>query len=239
MTPLNTQRPEGRTAGDGNSLEIVGTPWLTLQGEGPLAGHPAVFVRLAGCNLKCPGCDTDYTSDRRTVGVEELATQVAGLAFTLKKAKPVVVVTGGEPFRQRLDQLVRLLAYNSGLLVQVETNGALPPVGFDSPMTGGFRPLVVVSPKLSVCDEIWKMARWAKYVLRAGFVGEDGLPTRALGYAAPPDRPPADWSGTVYVQPEDQQDETANAANRQAAVESAMTHNHTVSLQLHKILGVP
>src|SRR3954467_9071958 len=46
---------------DGNSLSIHSI-FYTLQGEGPYSGCPAVFMRLAGCNLQCPGCDTDYTS---------------------------------------------------------------------------------------------------------------------------------------------------------------------------------
>ena len=33
----------------------------TIQGEGPFVGQPAIFIRLAGCNLQCPACDTDYT----------------------------------------------------------------------------------------------------------------------------------------------------------------------------------
>ena len=48
----------------------------TIQGEGPDAGVPAVFVRLAGCTLTCPACDSDYTSKRTSKTVVDLLKEV-------------------------------------------------------------------------------------------------------------------------------------------------------------------
>ena len=46
---------------DGQQLWVQEV-FYTLQGEGPWTGHPSIFVRLAGCNLKCFWCDTDFES---------------------------------------------------------------------------------------------------------------------------------------------------------------------------------
>ena len=57
----NTQPAEKQVKSSGLILAI-NSIFYTIQGEGPFAGSPAVFVRLAGCNLQCPMCDTEYTS---------------------------------------------------------------------------------------------------------------------------------------------------------------------------------
>jgi len=68
--------------------------FYSLQGEGKLAGMPSVFVRVAGCNLRCVWCDTPYAS-WEPVGAEMTAERVA--AEVLKYGAGHVVVTGGEP----------------------------------------------------------------------------------------------------------------------------------------------
>ena len=73
---------------------LVAEIFHSIQGEGELAGVPSVFVRTAGCNLRCVWCDTPYASWQpegmpRTVG--EIVAQV------IKHPTPHVVLTGGEP----------------------------------------------------------------------------------------------------------------------------------------------
>jgi organic radical activating enzyme len=103
----------------------------TLQGEGPNAGVPAVFVRLSRCNLACSWCDTPYTWDwaRFDPQAESQACTVQEVAaWVLDRPVPLVVVTGGEPLLQQrpLADLVGQLA-GAGRQVEVETNGTRVP----------------------------------------------------------------------------------------------------------------
>src|SRR5574343_1826946 len=96
---MNNQQPAPRDFQD--TLEVHSI-FSTIQGEGPFCGRPAVFVRLAGCNLQCPGCDTDYTQNRARLDYEIILSIIRDqLALTASKAN-LIVVTGGEPFRQNI-----------------------------------------------------------------------------------------------------------------------------------------
>jgi len=95
----------------------------SVQGEGLRLGEPTLFVRLAGCNLRCSFCDTKYA---RTGG--EMRTRDSVLAevrkIRLVFPAPWVCLTGGEPLLQDISGLVRDLK-KEGLKVQVETNGTV------------------------------------------------------------------------------------------------------------------
>lgn len=89
--------------------------FYSLQGEGYFTGTPAVFLRMSGCNLKCPFCDTaheDYTEMSPVQIAEALRTYPARH----------VVITGGEPSLQ-LDQMLVDLLHDEGWFIQIETNG--------------------------------------------------------------------------------------------------------------------
>ncbi len=102
----------------------------SLQGEGPSAGEPCVFVRLATCNLRCSWCDTRYTWDWQNHDYDqEVKLESAGvLAVRLTSARTRrLVITGGEPLLQQ-PALVALLAHlPRSLFVEVETNGTVVP----------------------------------------------------------------------------------------------------------------
>lgn len=237
---INDQPPEPRAPGMGTTLDLH-SAFFTLQGEGMYSGLPAVFVRLAGCNLQCPGCDTLYTEGRMTVPLGGLVQRVHALTPTRAEQhyqRPaLVVITGGEPFRQNISPLCAALL-DFGYMVQVETNGTFPPLaGFPKP--GHVK--VVCSPKSGrVNDALLPYISAYKYVAQAGNMAADGLPNAILGRPDHrPARPHRGYLGPVYLTPMDEGEDKANEANMQAARDAAMAHNYIFQLQIHKFVQLP
>ncbi len=113
--------------------------FYSLQGEGFLAGAPSVFIRLAGCPLRCRWCDTKYAWD-----------QTAGAHYSIAKIEQTIqqwpskstVITGGEPMvNSDLTMLAHALKA-SGKHITIETAGIafIPDLPCD---------LMSISPKLS------------------------------------------------------------------------------------------
>ena len=91
----------------------------SIQGEGPNAGYPVVFLRTAGCNLRCTWCDTPYALELRQGKKMETGEIVAAIeAFGPKH----LVITGGEPMIQQ-EGLKEILKELKGYFVEIETNG--------------------------------------------------------------------------------------------------------------------
>jgi len=108
--------------------------FYSIQGEGFYTGTPAIFIRFAGCNLKCPFCDTAHESG-------QLMTDSEILKEVIKYPASHIVLTGGEPSLQIDEQFVEMLRcqYRYEGIVQIETNGTnLLPQRID---------FVTVSPK--------------------------------------------------------------------------------------------
>ncbi len=139
----------------------------SIQGEGPFCCRIALFIRLAGCNLRCPFCDTKYSWDPRRgslIGLEDLIAEASGYDF--------VVITGGEPLLQRRqldDFLEALWRKNPHVQVQLETNGTLPA---PEPHEMLYEAFYVVSPKdVPVSVEGAKThSTWFKYARTSGRV---------------------------------------------------------------------
>jgi 7-carboxy-7-deazaguanine synthase (Cx14CxxC type) len=205
--------------------------FYSLQGEGARTGRAAVFCRFAGCNLWsgreqdragaiCNFCDTDFRGTEEEGGgrfavAGQLADSIAAIwgGGWGPGIRPYVVLTGGEPLLQ-LDAPLITALHERGFEVAVETNGTLPaPPGLD---------WVCVSPKAG-----------AELVLRAG----DEL---KLVYPQPGAAPEA-FAGLdfrhFFLQPLDGPDQLAHT--RQAVAYCLAHPRWRLSLQTHKLLGIP
>jgi 7-carboxy-7-deazaguanine synthase len=97
--------------------------YKSVQGESSFAGLPCIFVRLAGCNLRCAWCDSEYTfAGGKPFSADEIVAQIETLAPCR-----LIEFTGGEPMlqsRELLPLMERLLAQNYTLMI--ETSGERP-----------------------------------------------------------------------------------------------------------------
>ncbi|HEU4983169.1 MAG TPA: radical SAM protein [Acidobacteriaceae bacterium] len=97
--------------------------YTSIQGESSFAGRPCIFVRLAGCNLRCSWCDSEYTfTGGYKLSEDEVVAEIEKLA-------PVKLVefTGGEPLlqeREVVPLMGRLLS--GGYELMIETSGERP-----------------------------------------------------------------------------------------------------------------
>jgi len=140
----------------------INEAFVSLQGEGRLAGVPSTFVRVAGCNLRCAWCDSPTSSWRPTGERVELDAIVRACA----QGPRHVVLTGGEPllFPGMLELARRLRA--DGHHVTFETAGTVAPDDLECD-------LVSISPKLSHATPdhpVWgprhEARRWQPQVVR-------------------------------------------------------------------------
>ncbi|MDX1977953.1 MAG: 7-carboxy-7-deazaguanine synthase QueE [Pseudanabaenaceae cyanobacterium bins.68] len=95
----------------------------SVQGEGTWMGTSAFFLRLGGCDVHCPWCDTKESwsaTKHPQVSVGKMVTQI-------QLAKPaIVIITGGEPLMHNLLPLTRGIKEKVGIPIHLETSGAHP-----------------------------------------------------------------------------------------------------------------
>jgi len=192
----------------------------TLQGEGAHAGRAVVFLRFAACNLECPGCDTDFSPEgARRMAAGEIVEQLRALDVGDTRR---VVVTGGEPTLQ-WDAAIAAAVRGAGFRVHMESNGTRLPAGPVDWLT--------VSPKpqhhpasIALADHL--PANELKVVI------DDSVDATVL------DRYAARWRCEHYfVQPWMDARYDHNLARTLALIHARPRWR--LSLQLHKIIGVP
>ena len=218
----------------------------TIQGEGPLAGRPAIFVRLCGCNLKCFFCDTSFESFQDFYTPKQILEKVQSFIQLDVISTDLVVLTGGEPLRQNIAPLCKMLV-EDGFRVQIETSGTLWVDGLESLVQlslAGSEPgvSIICSPKTGkVHPKIEEYCIAWKYIVSENSCSSyDGLPVMSTQI---PDRKnklyrPKDLSN-IYIQPCDDHDETANKINNLYALRIAMRFGYKLSVQIHKYVGAP
>lgn len=225
----------------------VETHFYTLQGEGPCGGMPALFIRLAGCNLACHFCDTQFETQAENLRfTDDILKEI--LAEYTETQRRFVVITGGEPLRQDFSRLAEGLYRTGTKLIQIETAGTLWQPAIAARVQIGDM-MLVCSPKTpKVHEMVTSLCRHWKYVVTAGHLSlEDGLPNRGTQRTTmskeqilyrPPVRDQFTDPNVIWVSPCDDYDEKGNQMNRQAAVNSALVFGHRLSLQVHKIVGL-
>jgi 7-carboxy-7-deazaguanine synthase len=203
------------------TLEIVEI-FPSIQGEGLRQGEPTVFVRLAGCNLRCAFCDTKRAwRPGRRLTVEEIVSRVRDVRRPFAAAW--VSITGGEPFLQDMRPLVRRLR-NEGLKVQVETNGRR-----HYPLTLDWLTVSPKPPGYRTALELRRRAREVKLIVSRDLDLAVVARVRRSFPAATP----------VILQPESNRLWSRRQAL--ALLEAALAaglRNIRLGLQLHKILGL-
>lgn len=100
----------------------------SIQGEGQNAGTAAFFVRLAGCSMGCPWCDTDHR-ERFRMDTLNLGKDI--IRSVHNHRIPLIVITGGEPTEQDIEPLVNYLMDQRSMMgyptIAIETNGSGDP----------------------------------------------------------------------------------------------------------------
>ena len=195
-------------------MKRINDIFYSLQGEGHNTGRAAVFIRFAGCNLRCSFCDTEFDTYREMSDEQILA------AISQYPAR-FVVLTGGEPTLQVDEAFIELL-HQHGYEVAMESNGTRPaPRNLDwltvSPK--------VRSEKLEVRSE--KVADELKVVF-----DETTAPESYLSLLT------SHFSPLLYLQPCDTGDVVRNEAIIARCVEYIKEHPWwRLSLQTHKLVG--
>ena len=183
--------------------------FYSVQGEGMWTGTPAVFVRLAGCNLSCSFCDTDYAL-KFFAPVSDVVRRVREEGG----ACPLVILTGGEPLAQR-ETLALIDALRAdGRRVHIESNGTLPTQLPDDVW-------LMVSPKERLSPEMAGRANEAKLIVD-GRVPEEWI--GAFGETTP-----------MFLQPEGNKPSNVALAVDAAKRDPGRLR---LSLQTHKFIGV-
>lgn len=188
--------------------------FYSLQGEGYNTGKAAVFVRLSGCNLKCPFCDTDF-SLYEEMSVNEIVSKVMEIGGSCK----LVVITGGEPTIQDCYPLIEVLHLN-GYEVAMESNGTRR-----APFIVDY---LTISPKTDFVDGFSGMVT-QKHCFELKLVFDGKREPRTYGIEAE----------HYYLQPCDTGNEEENKAIIDKCVEYIKEHPiWQLSLQTQKILKV-
>jgi len=198
-------------------MKRINDIFYSLQGEGYNTGRAAVFIRFAGCNLRCPFCDTEFDTFREMTD-EEILQAIDSYASRF------VVLTGGEPTLQVDEAFVDLL-HQHGFEVAMESNGTRPaPPNLD---------WLTVSPKSlppTFFRGMGRMPDELKVVFTTKKDIEQLLPNLSLLLE--------EAGGRLFLQPCDTGDASRNAAIVEQCVDYIKSHPQwRLSLQTHKLVG--
>lgn len=202
-----------------NTLEEINLPineiFYSLQGEGAQSGLAMIFVRIAGCNLRCPYCDTDFLRGK--------IMQLPEILGEIKKyAAKEILWTGGEPTLLLNDSIVDYF-HKAGYRQSLETNGTLPP-----PRSIDY---ISCSPKPEAFDRLRR--NFPDGVSEWRFPFGEGIPL-------PPEKSSLPLAKNYYLSPIFNPHDTT--LDHQKALEDCMAYilahpEWQMSVQTHKLAG--
>jgi len=192
--------------------------FTSIQSEGARAGTLTNFLRLAGCNMKCPFCDTPM-SPYEMLSADEIAERL--LALTPRRT-PLnnLVITGGEPLVHDLLPLMKELrrVFGFSLFIAMETNGS--------------RLHRIVQGQPQVLDQIDWLTVSPKAPISGGLLREQA---NEVKYVVPDHEDLVDWQhGCVFVQPEYNNPESV----QRCLYWMAKYPSVRMSVQMHKYIGL-
>ena len=202
--------------------------FYSIQGEGRNTGRAAVFVRFAGCNLRCSFCDTEFDTFREMTADEIVA------AISAYPSR-FVVLTGGEPTLQVDEAFIDLL-HQHGFEVAMESNGTRPaPQNLDwltvSPKS------LLPDPSRSASGRLLPTGRKKRSgkmpdELKVVFTTEENLEQQIASLPLLGD------VERLYLQPCDTGDAERNAIIINRCIDYIKEHPQwRLSLQTHKLVG--
>ncbi len=194
-------------------LPIVET-FHSVQGEGTWMGVNAFFIRLAGCDVGCPWCDTKISWNIKRhpqIAIADLVTEAV-------KAHPaIVIITGGEPLMHDLTELTRQLK-EQGLQVHLETSGSHPFSGHFDWVT--FSPKQFKAPHDSIYQQVSELKVVVKDASDLTWAEQNAarVPANVVKYLQ------AEWETN---------------SSKDLVMQYVLDHaDWRVSIQTHKLLGV-
>ncbi len=200
--------------------------YSSIQGEGLLVGTPSLFIRLQGCNLRCPWCDQPeaLSFSKSEVPLEDVLRQAQESPFRH------AVITGGEPMaHEGLPALVKALL-EEGFSVQIETNGTLWQEALEEKAKEIH---ITCSPKavagFFVHPKVLKYAKELKFVVDEELTAEILLRQEFKGFLE---------GGLVVLQPESNRKDMFEKALRIQEDMAEKGYRVRIIPQIHKFLGI-
>lgn len=194
-----------------NKALNINEVFYSLQGEGKHAGIAAVFVRLAGCTMGCPWCDTKYAQQ-----VNYTLTPKEILDLIKQYPAKTVVLTGGEPTEQNITPLLEAL-HDEDFQIHIETNGA-------NDIDTSLIYCTTVSPKKNVNENMLKKADVIKLVVDGKITEQEILDYKKY----------INNKTSLYLQPEGNKQENIELCVKLIKANPCVK----LSLQMHKLINI-
>lgn len=202
--------------------------FYSVQGEGAWSGQPMVFVRVAGCNLRCSWCDqpdtivdgfVDQHGESWSLNFTRM-TETQVVLEVLKYPTRHVCLTGGEPTAHKLEELVNQLESHDKY-IHIETNGTYHPKWLDQ------IDHITVSPK----REKLALPSVVRIASELKFIFDEDWDDRQLS-------PYITYKNRMYLSPANRRTELDHDM-QERALAYVMSHpTMKFNIQMHKVLGV-